>query len=217
MAKNTINSHVIMRSLNSRVRELGTSPMPTDGLEILARTQALLLYHIMRLFDCDIRTREDAEATTQYLEESATALASHISFKDDEPCGDPDTPTATLTIPQQIHYLPLQQAAHTCTTNYDTPTPHLTPHPTQLSHFPSPQRTFWETWIFEESARRTWMLTFFMIQMYRLLKGNIPVECDGNLTKHPFTLSAHLWGAADPLGFATAWRTKEHFMVKDAK
>lgn len=198
--------------------------MPTDGLGILARTQALLLYHIMRLFDSDPRTREDAEATTHYLEESATALASHISFKDDEPWGDPDTPAGPLLpITSRLQHDPqLEVTAQTCTTTSPyLPTTGTPPNPNQLTHIPphhlNPQRTFWETWIFEESARRTWMLTFFLIQMYRLIRGNIPAECDGNLTKHPFTLSAHLWQAGDPLSFATVWRTKEHFMVRDAK
>ncbi|KAK4212698.1 hypothetical protein QBC37DRAFT_187156 [Rhypophila decipiens] len=223
MAKNNVNSYVILRSLETGVRELGESPMPTDGLEILARAQALLLYHIMRVFDGDIRTREHAEAATQYLEDSVDALAAHFSFKDEEPAGDPDDPTRTLHLGYQNSGQPSEQIdLHACTTDYSYSYTATIPvldlenrsHQLAMSSV-HPRRAFWDTWIFEESARRTWILTFFLIQMYRLIKGNVPAECDGKLTNHPFTASAHLWQAPDALSFATAWKTKEHFMVKN--
>lgn len=235
MAKNDVNSYVIFRSLDNRVRELGQSAMPTDMRELLARAQALLLYHIIRIFDGDIRAREQAEEVTHYLEESIDALAAHVSFSDEEPSGDPDSTIETLPSPSQEHPRPLQEPpSQTCTTNYSfsypcipsTPPPvpaaaqsaSLEPRPEQVPILPvSPRRSFWDTWIFEESARRTWILTYFLIQMYRLIKGNVPVTCDGKLTHHPFTVSAHLWQAPDPLSFATAWKTKEHFMVKGGK
>lgn len=233
MAKNDINSYVIFRSLDNRVRELGKSPMPTDGREILARAQALLLYHIIRIFDGDIRTREQAEDATHYLEDSVNALASHFSFSDDEPTGDPDAHIASLppsSYPgpsQPVQETILAAQAHTCTTDYsyshtttapDAATTNLETRPEHVPTPPiSPRRAFWDTWIFEESARRTWILTFFLIQMYRLMKGNVPVNCDGKLTHHPFTVSAHLWQAPDALSFATAWKTKEHFMIKQGK
>ncbi|KAM7203423.1 hypothetical protein V8F20_004017 [Naviculisporaceae sp. PSN 640] len=231
MAKNDINSYVIFRSLDNRVRELGQSPMPTDMRELLARAQALLLYHIIRIFDGDIRAREQAEEVTHYLEESIDALAAHVGFSDEEPSGDPDTPVGTLPSPAQDEPQPQQeQESHACTTNYSFSYPYipsapvqapepatsLEPRPQQVPVRPAcPRRAFWDTWIFEESARRTWILTYFLIQMYRLLKGNVPVNCDGKLTHHPFTVSAHLWQAPDALSFATAWKTKEHFMVKN--
>jgi hypothetical protein len=75
---------------------------------------------------------------------------------------------------------------------------------------------FWEWWILQESARRTILLTFYFIQIYKVLQGDIPVYCDGKLgLSHSWYLSAQLWNAQSAFDFAVAWAEREHFIVRD--
>lgn len=80
MAKNRTNSQVILRSIEARVNDLLQSPNPTEPFQILARTHALLLYHIIRIFDGDIGARAAAERTQSALEDSAMDLLLHVDF-----------------------------------------------------------------------------------------------------------------------------------------
>ena len=54
IAKNSVNSRMILRAIDKSVKELLKSPQSTIPIEILARTQSLLLYQIIRLFDGDV-------------------------------------------------------------------------------------------------------------------------------------------------------------------
>ncbi len=178
LAKNQLNSPIILRSIEAKVDDLLTSPEPTTAFETLARTQALLLYHIIRVFDGDIRARASAEKTTAVLEAAGYALLAHITFEQPrEVC--PATP------------LPLYPLAAT--------------------------KEFWASWVFMESARRTFLITFFFLQLYRLLAGVTTLQCDGKLQLcHSLTMSAYLWRASDAFDFAIAWLEKKHFVVIDA-
>jgi hypothetical protein len=76
--------------------------------------------------------------------------------------------------------------------------------------------------VLQESARRTFLMIFFFVRTCHLIKGQVLFEehgpCDGKLgLYHSFTLSSHLWTAKDPVDFSTAWRTKKHFVVKNAE
>lgn len=78
-------------------------------------------------------------------------------------------------------------------------------------------KAFWNDWVFQESARRTFLLTFYFLQAYRILSGVRSLECDGKLgLVHSFTLSSHLWGARSPVEFAEAWRNRKRFIVTNA-
>ena len=44
-----------------------------------------------------------------------------------------------------------------------------------------PVTEFWESWVLHESARRTVLLTFYFIQIYKLFQGNVQLHCDGKL------------------------------------
>ncbi|OKP11718.1 hypothetical protein PENSUB_2790 [Penicillium subrubescens] len=75
---------------------------------------------------------------------------------------------------------------------------------------------FWEWWALQESARRTMLLTFYFIQIYKVLRGDIPVHCDGKLgLSHSWYLSAQLWNSQSAFDFAVAWAEKDHFVVRD--
>ena len=154
------------------------SPLPIDPLETLARTQALILYLIMRLFDSDSRTRAAADNIVPVLETAGFALLNHIDW---------DMTAASAQATELVLY-PLAST-----------------------------RNFWDTWIFQESARRTFLITFFFIQVYRLLSRQWPLHCDGKLELcHAWTFSAHLWQAQDAFDFAVAWRDQNHFVVTNA-
>lgn len=56
MAKNDVNKLMIFRAIERSVAELIKSPQSTVPIEVLARTQSLLLYQIIRLYDGDVRT-----------------------------------------------------------------------------------------------------------------------------------------------------------------
>ncbi|KAK0744944.1 hypothetical protein B0T21DRAFT_358710 [Apiosordaria backusii] len=128
-------------------------------------------------------------------EEAAFALMSHITFEEgtfDLPSDRPDQPQplqSTIKSDEQI--LPL--------------------HPLSTT------RQFWETWVFQESARRTFLIVFFFVQIYRLLKGDVPTKCDGKLGMNSsFTLGEGVWKARGPLTFGIAWGEGRRWAVRNA-
>lgn len=93
----------------------------------------------------------------------------------------------------------------------------LTPDSLPL-HPLGPAREYWKNWIRQESARRTFLMVFFILQLYRMLKGETVNQCDHRLLRvHYWTISSHLWRATDAYEFALAWREKKHFIVTRAR
>lgn len=78
--KTTTNSPIILRSIESYVDDLLRSPPPATVHERLAHAQALLLYHIIRLLDGDLRSRSHAERQLDNLEDCIMALLPDIEF-----------------------------------------------------------------------------------------------------------------------------------------
>ena len=75
---------------------------------------------------------------------------------------------------------------------------------------------FWESWVLQESARRTVLFAFYFINIFRLLQAKAPVQCDRNYSlsgEHAFYFSAHLWEAQNAFDFAIAWAERKHFIV----
>ncbi|KAK0711832.1 hypothetical protein B0H67DRAFT_493495 [Lasiosphaeris hirsuta] len=82
----------------------------------------------------------------------------------------------------------------------------------------SATRDFWNSWVFQESARRTLSVILFFVLAYRYVKGELRTKCNQNTCiSRSVTLSAHLWQADDPVDFAIAWRNKKHFLMEDAR
>ncbi|PNP51196.1 hypothetical protein THARTR1_08100 [Trichoderma harzianum] len=77
----------------------------------------------------------------------------------------------------------------------------------------------WKDWIFQESARRTLLFTFFFLQAYRVLTGSQNLyQCDGRLGLcHSWMVSEHLWQAETALDFRNAWRQSNHFLIIDGQ
>lgn len=136
---------------------------------MLAHTQSLMLYQIMRFFDGDIIARSSADATFSQLDSSTRFLSEYIDWGPFA-CSDP-----------------------------------------QLAS------DFWHDWIFQESARRTYLVARFFLHVWRLLTGQVVAGCSDNPLANrdeSWTLSAHLWQASDPVNFAAAWVDKKHYVVR---
>lgn len=80
LAKNSVNTAVVLRTIDSRLHALLAAPEPTTPLECVAKTQALLLYNIIGIFDTDINARATVENTQALLQRSARRLLSFITF-----------------------------------------------------------------------------------------------------------------------------------------
>jgi hypothetical protein len=74
ITKNDTNTEHVARYIASRAEELVTATLPTTQIDILARTQALILYQIMLVFGGDIRLYAQAEALLPYLEDMGNVL-----------------------------------------------------------------------------------------------------------------------------------------------
>lgn len=145
-----------------------------------------MLYQIMRFFDGDIIARSSADATFSQLDHSTRCLSSHINWNSD------DHPGASGYSGNSI-----EQTA-----------------PWDLQGTAS---DFWHDWIFQESARRTYLVARFFIHVWKLLTGQAVAACGDTAPAHlqeSWTLSAHLWQAPDPVGFAAAWAGKKHYVVR---
>lgn len=81
---------------------------------------------------------------------------------------------------------------------------------------PQPPREFWAAWVYQESARRTFLVASFFVHIWKMLTGRplSPRWDDEELRRQCWTLSAHLWGAANALDFAAAWRGRKHHVVR---
>lgn len=79
-----------------------------------------------------------------------------------------------------------------------------------------PSREFWKAWIYQESARRTFLVASFFVHIWKMLTGQPLVRRwdDEELKRQCWTLSAYLWGAGDALDFAAAWRDRKHLVVR---
>ncbi|OQD81136.1 hypothetical protein PENANT_c029G07574 [Penicillium antarcticum] len=76
---------------------------------------------------------------------------------------------------------------------------------------------FWDSWIFQESARRTVMMVFYFISIHNFVQGRPHPICDGRLgLELAWYQSAHLWNAQSAFDFAVAWTENLHFIVYNA-
>lgn len=175
MARNEINSPVLMSIFDARINELIAAAPPTTPLELLARIHALILYLIMRLFDGGIQTQPSSESLLALLETSVLSLFDYIYIP------DPSQPCDILPVSME------------------------------------PVMSFWDSWVFQESARRTVMMVFYFVKIQHFLHGKPLSTCDGKLgLEHAWYQSAHLWNAQSAFDFAVAWTENQHFIVYNA-
>lgn len=179
--KNNANCAAIMSSIESRVVELVGQPMPTDRLDILARAQSLVLYQVIRLFDGEISAVAAIQDSISAMAVSARALGRFLTDETPKPISMGSTPSL--------------------------------PAPTDNCNIVSseaPIEPFHYNWLLDESIRRTYIVTFFFLQIYRMLLLHLaPVKHANNICES-FTISSHLWDAPDSVSFASAWNSKNH-------
>ncbi|ROV98791.1 hypothetical protein VPNG_08430 [Cytospora leucostoma] len=186
MAKNAINAPVVMSCIDTRVSDLLESPPPEDPIDALARTQALLLYQIIRCFDGDITARASADATFSELRSSVSALSHHFAWTvvEDEP-GSLGTVRKGADPPA----FPLQPWRESWK---------------EWAFHESARRTSLVASFFIKTWRR---LTG------QDLEPLPACQTDPRYGLQSWTLSAHLWRAGDAYEFSLAWREREHYVV----
>jgi hypothetical protein len=86
VTRNDNNAEHVARYITSRAEELVNTALPTTPIDILARTQALMLYQIMLVFGGDIRLYAQAEALLPHLEDVGAILLP-IAAEQTEPLG----------------------------------------------------------------------------------------------------------------------------------
>ncbi|KAL6798856.1 hypothetical protein GGI42DRAFT_328150 [Trichoderma sp. SZMC 28013] len=172
-SKTPATEKMVLRIIETRVNNLVNGQNPTDvgdfGVVMLdpachlARTQALLIYKIIRLFDGDIRARAQAEK---------------------------DIDTLSLWARQLWQSAGLGVASnHKDLVNK----PHPNPVDTQLRTDGSLSCT-WQSWIFSESVRRTYLTATLTEAVYLTLKQGF-APCPGGII---FSCGAGLWDAPTP-------------------
>lgn len=141
----------------------------------LSRTQALLVFQIIRLFDGDIRSRADAEADSStllkwsyQLMHRAASVSSNI---------DPGQRDSGDDLSQQ----------------QPSPTAKTYPHTLSLQSDGTVAST-WRAWVLSESIRRTWIIATLTEAAYAILKHGF-ATCPGTIS---FTSRAGLWDATSP-------------------
>ncbi|ATY61840.1 C6 finger domain [Cordyceps militaris] len=79
-------------------------------------------------------------------------------------------------------------------------------------------RETWQDWALNESARRTVLVSFYMLQAYRAMTGGVegqPPRCTA--LRHAWTLSRALWCARDEGAWATAWTDGRWWVVTNSR
>ncbi|KAI2618468.1 hypothetical protein GGR54DRAFT_157108 [Hypoxylon sp. NC1633] len=72
----------------------------------------------------------------------------------------------------------------------------------------------WERWLLAESVRRTYLISSALKNFWEVLKGRPNANYIGIWRYiHRWTLSKHLWDAADPLEFSRAWKEKPMWII----
>jgi hypothetical protein len=82
MSKNQVNTSVILSILGSRIHDLQSTPVLTSAIELLARTQSLIFYQIMHMFDSDIRSHAATEKVFPMLESAVLSLLGYLHLPD---------------------------------------------------------------------------------------------------------------------------------------
>ncbi|OAA77295.1 Zn(2)-C6 fungal-type DNA-binding domain protein [Akanthomyces lecanii RCEF 1005] len=91
---------------------------------------------------------------------------------------------------------------------------------TDLAAFPvQPARELWHDWRLHESARRTVLITFYMLQAYRAMAAPAGQHAGARCAalRHSWTLSRGLWHAESAVEFASCWREGRWFVVTNGR
>ena len=82
------------------------------------------------------------------------------------------------------------------------------------SHRCHPNPPSHATWIFQESCRRTVLLSLYFVSFYSLIREGACMH--GSLAAaRSWTLGAYLWNAPSEFDFKVAWREKRHYIIQN--
>lgn len=152
---------------------------------MLAHTQSLLLYQIMRFFDGDIIARSSADATFSQLDSSTRLLYKHIHWNSDDRSRDLSFSRDGM---QQICQALQAASDFWCDWTF--------------------QESARRTYLVARFFLHIWRL--LTGQQAVECRGAPPPPN----RLESWTLSAHLWQASDSADFAAAWAEKKHYVVK---
>ncbi|KAI0400011.1 hypothetical protein F4802DRAFT_620391 [Xylaria palmicola] len=145
-SKNAVNAAVIERVIEQRYEKLAASPIPTESVtEAMARTHALILYLIMLLFGDSCTAGALSDEATAALGDSAVALLAFARNDDEEDDDDVDNNDngGARRASRNIPLYPLTAA-----------------------------RALYADWTFQESLRRTLLVSFLLPQLQCLMRAN---------------------------------------------
>lgn len=175
-AKTAANKGLILRIIEGNCNTLlgqpevgldaGNDTVASDTLHHLARTQALLIYQLIRLFDGDIRSRAKAENSMDILLSWASQLW-EIASKDAESANYEKT---SVTSPVAIENFGGVSDLNAFRVDGSVP-------------------ALWRAWYVAESIRRTYVAIIFVQGMYQTLKQGWAF-CPGGVS---FTVTNGLW------------------------
>jgi hypothetical protein len=70
------------------------------------------------------------------------------------------------------------------------------------------------TWIFQESCRRTVLISLFFVSFYAMVREGSCIH--GMIAAaRSWTFGVHLWNALSEFDFKVAWREKRHFIIQN--
>ncbi|KAI1809087.1 hypothetical protein GGS20DRAFT_378808 [Poronia punctata] len=231
--KSPLNEAVIQRIIETRYQKLISQSVPSSSSanlrDMMARTQALLLYQIMFFFDESHTTRAIVEETRSILLDSALSLAQFISHEEAEAEAEEETdyiPLYPLTAARALFaeytqreslrrtlLMGLMFAQLQCILRAEFSTvfcEYFDPNPNPNSNSnPNPDPGPDPDIMSPNPDAST------VAAIRRVLHEPPAVEnCDSRfLLCGRLTLSAHLWAAREPLEFAVAWREKDHLVA----
>lgn len=77
-------------------------------------------------------------------------------------------------------------------------------------------KDIWRQWMLDESTRRTIIMVFILVQVFKLLRGEQLQGCGSDsLVAHSFTVSASMWAAKDTSEFTHALLRRDYIFVRN--
>ncbi|KAK4082421.1 transcriptional regulator family: Fungal Specific TF [Trichoderma aggressivum f. europaeum] len=195
-----------LRILQSRAAQLVSTFKDARSLEdliygpmtALSRLQALLVYTIIGLFDGDIRARGQAESNLDILTTWSTELweravldISQSRAAEDNPSTDINDLLATERCKKVGTAQEAMDAAAPTSTD---PTISTTKYDYMGLIMDGTIYSAWQSWIFAESIRRTYLTVGITRSVFRVLQKGWS-DCPGGII---FTAANGLWDASDP-------------------
>ncbi|KXJ90525.1 hypothetical protein Micbo1qcDRAFT_226501 [Microdochium bolleyi] len=201
-ARGAGNAPMVTRNIAHRARELCLEHQPSSSqpmLDLLAHTQALLLYHIMLHVDPDPLARHTMAFTAPELQKAMVQLHDRTkSLNSPYPIGSgPLRTIASLSTPDTLSMLVVPSSDGGPPVPIQAPPPWsresnkdsgstAKPMPMFLSLSPlTATRQVWQDWVLHESARRTVLMAGLFMMLQMLVEGRFPFSSTSSTPGSP--------------------------------